>query len=171
MFGLENRTLSELCASADASHRKRKHLNLHSSFDEKCQRLLNAIQPDSYIPPHRHMLSGSRELLIAIRGCFSLLIFDDKGNVTTKVAFGTELYSKDEGFCVAVEIPPNCWHTVLAERADSVLLEVKEGPFDPSVAKEVASWAPETDSQEALDFVRSCRQLSDSCATGEYGKQ
>ena len=105
MFILGNQMLDGLCQQAEYSSRRRQHLNIHSSYQESCQRLFNAIQPNSYIPPHRHSLANKQELLVAIRGSFSLITFDDHGNCVRSASFGTELYADELCSNVGVEIP------------------------------------------------------------------
>ena len=131
--------LNTLISEARASDRNRQHRNIHHSFDEKCQRLMNSIDLESYIAPHRHRLDPKRECLIAVRGLFAAVIFSDKGTVEKIDFFGTE---KFKNLSVGLELPPEVWHTVVALTQGSVLFEVKEGPFDPKKAKEFASWAP-----------------------------
>ena len=80
MFILCNKMLDGLCQQAEYSLHRRQHLNIHSSHQENCKRSFNAIQPNSYIPPHRHYIANKQELLVAIRGSFSLITFDDHGN-------------------------------------------------------------------------------------------
>ena len=70
--------LASLILDAKVSDRKRQHRNIHRSFDEKCQRLINAIGVESYIAPHRHRLDPKSECLIAVRGLFAAVIFSDK---------------------------------------------------------------------------------------------
>ena len=132
--------LEDLSLESARSPRRRVHSNIHSSLDEQCQSVLNAIQPDSYTPPHRHELSNPRELLMAVRGRLAPLEFDDEGGVVSCVQFGTELHHDDECQSVGVELLPSSWHTVLAMEEDSILLEVKQGPFVPHEGKELAAW-------------------------------
>ena len=162
MFILDNIMLDSLCQQAENSSRRRKNLNIHSSFQENCQRLLNAIQPGSYIPPHRHTVANKQELLVAIRGSFSLITFDDHGNFVRSYSFGSELYADELRPNVGVEIPPHVWHTVLAKQENSILLEVKEGPFVSGEAKERAIWAPQDGSAEVLSFLAKCHEFSES---------
>jgi len=162
MFIIDNKILDDLCQQAERSSRLRQHLNIHSSYQENCQRLLNAIQPDSYIHPHRHTVVNKQELLVAIRGSFSLITFDHHGNFDRSISFGSELYADDLCSSVAVEIPPDVWHTVLAKQENSILLEVKDGPFISSKAKELAPWAPQDGSAEASSFLAKCHKLSES---------
>lgn len=162
MFIIDNQTLDGLCQQAKNSLRRRQHLNIHSSYQENCQRLLNAIQPSSYIAPHRHSAGNKQELLVAIRGSFSLITFDDHGNFIRSSSFGSELYADELCSNAGVEIPPNVWHTVLAKQENSILLEVKEGPFVSDDAKEIALWAPQDHSPEVDSFLAKCHKFSDS---------
>jgi cupin fold WbuC family metalloprotein len=68
----------------------RQHRNIHESYEDACQRLFNAIEPGSYIRPHRHASDPRDELLIAVRGALALVTFDDRGTVTCILRFGTE---------------------------------------------------------------------------------
>lgn len=150
--------LDELSTRARASERLRQHSNLHHSYNEACQRLFNAIEPESYIRPHRHMLDPKVECLIAVRGLMTLVSFDDEGNVVRTYRFGVE---KVDGKlpAVGVEIQPGTWHTVVANTPGAVLFEVKAGPFDPSQAKEYAPWAPAEGSPEAAEYLRRLHEL------------
>lgn len=147
--------LDNLALQAASSVRRRQHANLHLSYEEPCQRLFNAIGVDSYIRPHRHMADPKAETLLAVRGLLTLLIFDDHGEVSRVVTMGPELVAT--GGVMGVELPPGVWHTVLADVADSVLFEVKAGPFDGSAAKEHAPWAPEEGSSEVPEYLAHLR--------------
>lgn len=128
--------LDSLAYEAKVSPRRRQHRNLHASAAEPCQRLLNAVWPDSYIRPHRHSAYKTPECLLALRGTFALLEFDADGEILSVHRFGAgaEL--------AIVEIPPDAWHTVLALTDGAVLFEAKSGPYSPEAAKTFAPWAP-----------------------------
>jgi len=154
-------SLKTLSRKAQRSQRYRKHLNIHTSHKESCQRLLNAIGVGSYIHPHRHLLDPKVESLIAVRGLFALVTFDDVGTVQEIIRFGTEKYSTNEDIDVGVELSPMDWHTVIALVPNSVLFELKPGPFNQDVAKELASWAPdEKDSEEVQHYLEKLYYLS-----------
>jgi cupin fold WbuC family metalloprotein len=161
MYILDDKMIDGLCHQADFSSRRRQHFNIHSSYQESCQRLLNAIQPNSYIPPHRHSVADKQELLVAIRGVFSLITFDDDGGLVQSVCFGTEKYSEYLCTNVGVEIPSGTWHTVSAMQANSVLLEIKEGPFVANVSKEFALWAPQVGSSRVDSFMAKCYKFAE----------
>lgn len=149
-----------LVIESQTSARGRQHLNLHAAYQESCQRLLNAIQCESYIRPHRHALDPRAETLFAMSGVFVLIVFDECGQVTSCKRFGSERYLEEKGIALGVEIFPREWHTVIALRADSVLLEVKAGPFDPNAAKELASWAPAEGTPESQAYLEHLKAVA-----------
>jgi cupin fold WbuC family metalloprotein len=148
--------LSDLSARAETNSRRRQHLSIHQSYQEPCQRLFNAIEPDSYIRPHRHATDPRDEFLLAVRGEMALLAFDDAGTVTRVQRFASEKYGP--AFAAGIEVPASTWHTVLALRPGSVLLEVKAGPFDPAQPKDLAAWAPEEGSSSAGAYLKTLRE-------------
>jgi len=133
--------LDDLTSQARVSPRLRQHRNVHQSYQEASQRLFNAIEPGSYIRPHRHASDPRDELLIAVRGVMAMVTFDDQGAVTNVLRFGTERHG--DQLAVGAEVPSSTWHTVIALEPGCVLLEVKAGPFDPTQPKDLAPWAPE----------------------------
>lgn len=148
--------LDTLTQQAESNPRRRQHRNIHLDYLDPCQRLFNAIEPNSYIRPHRHAADPRDELLIAIRGLMALITFDDLGQVKNVLNFGTEKYRS--GISVGAEVPSDTWHTVIALEPGCVLLEVKAGPFDPSQPKELAYWAPEESSDEATQYLAALTQ-------------
>lgn len=137
--------LEELAALAAASPRGRQHHNLHSSFAEPCQRFFNALCRDTYIPPHRHSGPNDEETLLAVRGAFFAILFNDDGHIV-------EVHACGEGQPYIGSIMPiGQWHTVVP-LTDAVLLEIKAGPFDPSRAKEIAPWAPQESAEDAPGY-------------------
>ena len=65
----------------------------------------------------------------------------------------------DINSCFAVTIAPNVWHTVVARKDNSILLEVKDGPFDPSIAKEYSDWSPSEDSKMANNYLIKLKKI------------
>jgi cupin fold WbuC family metalloprotein len=143
--------LSDLTLQAKISGRLRQHRNVHQSFQDPCQRLFNAIEPGSYIRPHRHSSDPRDELLVAIRGLMALITFDDRGTVKDVLRLGTEKYGP--ATCPAAEVPSDVWHTVIALESGCVLLETKAGPFDPNQPKELAQWAPDESGPNAKQYL------------------
>ena len=146
------------------------HVNVHESYTDPCQKLFNAININSYIRPHRHSLDPKDECLIAIKGLFALILFSEQGAIESINLFGGEKYSDKFSIAAGASISAGIWHTVVSLQDESILLEVKSGPFDPSVAKEFAVWAPEEGDETATDYLLALRQKSvDLLAKAEIG--
>ena len=153
--------LNALISEATKSPRLRQHQNIHTSYQDPCQRFMNAFGVDSYMRPHRHLLDPKAETLIAIQGLFALVTFDDEGIVQEIIHFGTEKYSTPQGLSVGADLSPETWHTIIARVPDAVLLELKAGPYDQNAAKEPAPWAPEEQTPEGNDFLVKLKSLID----------
>lgn len=128
--------LQALSATAAASPRLRKNLNLHPVLEDPVQRLFNALVPGTYVRPHRHDRADGWELMLAVRGAFSILIFDDAGVVLKRIDLAAT------GGTVAVEIPARTWHAAVVMAPDTVMFEVKPGPYRAVEDKDFATWAP-----------------------------
>lgn len=145
-----------LVVSARGSPRSRDHLNIHTSYEDLCQRFLNAMERETYIQPHNHTKVGTSESLFALRGLMALVTFDDVGGVKSVVKFGSEKYGLDNA--VGLVVGPNVWHTVVALESGSVLLEVKPGPYVERVSKDFAPWAPVPGSSDSELFLQDLRK-------------
>jgi cupin fold WbuC family metalloprotein len=144
---IDNALLDEVIAEARASARGRKNRNFHTSDAQPGHRLLNAIEPGSYIMPHRHLDPDKGETMIVLRGTLGLVSFDDTGAVVdaVKVSHG--------GTAQGVDIPHATWHTVFALEPGTVFLEAKAGPYLPLTADEKAPWAPAEGDSAAADYL------------------
>lgn len=144
--------LDELARQAAQSPRGRAHLNVHDSADDLVQRFFVAVEPRSYVRPHRHHTHA--ELLAVLRGRFDVLIFDEEGRVR-------ERHGAGEGTgLLALETPRNTWHTLISAAPGSVFLEVKQGPYVPDTAVEFAPWAPPEGTQEAAKLLETLRNAA-----------
>lgn len=144
---IDEALLNEVCAEAETSPRRRKNRNFHPRDDHPGHRLLNAMQPDSYIPPHRHLDPNKDETFVVLRGLLGLIVFDDAGGVVQTVKVGAG------GTAIGVDIPHGTWHTAIALEADTVFLEAKAGPYLPFTEAERAPWAPAENSPEAAPYL------------------
>ncbi len=134
IYEIHQQHITEASEAIDSS-RKRMNYNFHTDGDELLQRMLNALEPETYLPPHRH--TEKVEIFLLLRGRISVLLFDDTGNI--KQVKDLDPLEGEYG----VEIPAGIWHTILVEESGSVIYEIKEGPFIPNTGIEFASWAPE----------------------------
>ncbi len=153
------RLCSNLSTEADEATRRRKHRNLHADFQDPCQRLLNAICEDSYIRPHRHRADPKSETIIAIKGSFAAVTFEDDGEILDVIRFGTEHFGGSATMNVGIEVPPGIWHTILSLQPNGIMLELKAGPFDPDAAKELAQWAPAEQTLEGHRYLNHLRNV------------
>lgn len=144
---IDRALLDEVCAEAAASPRRRRNRNFHPRDDHPAHRLLNAMQPDSYIPPHRHLDPNKDETFVVLRGRLGLVLFDDAGGVLRSVEIGPGAAA------VGVDIPHGAWHTAFALEPDTVFLEAKAGPYLPFSEAERAPWAPAENSAEAAPYL------------------
>ena len=123
--------LDDLTAQAKASPRLRMNLDLRNSAADGSQRMLNAIEPGSPLPIHRH--TKSSETVVCLRGRLREVFYNDSGEVTEVIdlAPGTD--------CVALNIPIGQWHTVEMLESGTVILECKDGAYEPLGEEDVLS--------------------------------
>jgi cupin fold WbuC family metalloprotein len=146
---IDSKLLSSAAAAAADSPRRRKNLNFHTPEHEGANRLLNAVEPGSYVQPHRHLDADKDETLVVVRGSFGLVFFDEAGNVTqTAVA-------KAAGDVVGVNIPHGTYHSLVAMEPGSVFFEAKAGPYVPITDAERAPWAPREGEPGVAEYL--CR--------------
>jgi Uncharacterized conserved protein, contains double-stranded beta-helix domain len=113
--------LDMVSAEAKDSPRLRMNYNFHQSLEDKCHRFLNAVEPGTIVPIHRHPTKD--ESFVVLRGKVKVSIYNDDGSVIKSVV----LCQEDGRY--GVDIPKNVWHTLEAIEPNSVIFECKEGPF------------------------------------------
>ena len=120
---IDNLLLDKLIVEAQASPRLRMNLDLRNSDADSSQRMLNAIEPGSVVPVHRHR--GTSETLVVLRGRVVEEYYSSEGDVvaTFELAAGGPLG--------ALNIPAGQWHSLRALDSGTVILEMKDGPYEP----------------------------------------
>ena len=121
--------LDDLTAKAKVSPRLRMNLDLRNSPEDQSQRMLNAIEPGSEVPIHRHRLSS--ETVVCLRGRLVEEYYDEAGSVVDTIELAPC------GPVVALNIPAGQWHTVHSLESGTVILEVKDGPYAPQAEEDV----------------------------------
>ena len=116
--------LDKLTEEAKASPRLRMNLDLRNSAEDKSQRMLNALEPGTPMPIHRHQ--KSTETVVCLRGRIEELFFDELERICTE-----RIELTPNGPVVALNIPAGQWHTVNILESGTVILECKEGPYEP----------------------------------------
>lgn len=144
---IDTLSLAELSQAARLSPRLRKNMNFHASNEAHCHRLLNALEPGTYIQPHRHLDPEKDESMILIRGRFGILIFDQEGAIAQQLILGA-----DSGN-LGITIPAGVFHSMLALESGSVFFESKAGPYAALGDAEKASWAPAEGENGWLEYL------------------
>ena len=119
-----------LTEQAKASSRLRMNLDLRDSDEDQSQRMLNAIEPGSVLPIHRHR--GSFETMVCLRGKIVVEFYDDLERICVDSVF----FSPNEEV-VLVSIPIGQWHTVRALESGTVIMEVKDGAYEPTGPEDI----------------------------------
>lgn len=118
---IDEHTLNALTAQAKASPRLRMNLDLRNSPEDQSQRMLNAIEPGTVLPIHRHR--STSETVVCLRGHFEEYFYDEEGRLTDTIDMvpgGT-----------LINIPAGQWHSLKSLESGTVLLECKDGPWEP----------------------------------------
>ena len=116
--------MDSLTEQAKASPRLRMNLDLRNSPEDGSQRMLNAIEPGSPLPIHRHRHTS--ETVVCLRGRLVWEYYDELERICTET-----IELSPNGQVVALNIPAGQWHTVRALESGSVILEMKNGPYEP----------------------------------------
>lgn len=120
---IDKSLLDQVRSQAKVSSRLRMNYNFHQSLDDKCHRLLNAVEPGTVVPIHRHPTKD--ESFVILRGKVRVTTHNDDGSIIEDVVLSQE--SGNYG----VDIPKNVWHKLESLDSGSVIFECKEGPFVP----------------------------------------
>ncbi|HYX38382.1 MAG TPA: WbuC family cupin fold metalloprotein [Oligoflexus sp.] len=137
--------LNQVSSQAQSSPRKRMNHNLHQ-LEDRVQRMLNALEPATYVRPHRHLDPPKFETFVILRGKTAVLIFSDEGRIENCI-----ILSPNQT-CI-VDIPPGTWHSLVALEPGTVLIEAKDGPYIASTDKDFAAWAPRENSRDAAVWL------------------
>jgi len=134
---------------AKKNTRKREIHNFHSSDQEALHRMLNSIQPGSYLRPHRHLDPPKDEGFVLLKGSAGFVFFHaEQGSMKKEFI----LLDFERG-TYGIDIRAGVWHTLLSLEPDTVLYEIKPGPYTPLTDKDFAPWSPPDSAPEAATFL------------------
>jgi len=139
--------LEAVTAQARASPRRRKNYNFHAQEAHPANRLLNAIEPGSYVQPHRHLDPTKDETFIVVRGRFGLVLFDQHGAVVRTAVLAAD------GEAIGADVPHGTYHTLISLEPGSVFFEAKAGPYLQIGDDERAPWAPREGDPRAAAYL------------------
>lgn len=147
MIKINRQLLDNLSEKARLAKKKRINHNFHPGNDAVLQRLLNALEPGTYVRPHKHENPDKNEVFIVLRGRILVVEYEDDGTIDDYVILDhtTENY--------ATEIPPRRYHSMLSLENGTIAYEFKEGPYHPEIDKIFAPWSPEEGSPEVENFL------------------
>lgn len=131
MKKIDEELLNKVSQEAKESPRLRMNYNFHEHLDDKAQRLLNALEPGTLLPVHRHRHTA--ETYILLRGKIKVLFYNELRELQEE-----EMLSTKEGN-YGVHIPAGQWHTLEVLETGSVIFEVKDGPYAPLTSADILS--------------------------------
>lgn len=126
---IDNNVLNELTGQAKASPRLRMNMDLRNSAEDKSQRMLNALEPGTVMPIHRHHCSS--ETVVILRGKICWHFYDDTGNKTESIILDANGEPK------MLNVEKDRWHSLECLESGSVLYESKDGPYHPLEEDEI----------------------------------
>ena len=118
---IDKNLLDQVSAQAKESPRLRMNYNFHQSLEDKCHRFLNAVEPGTVVPIHKHPTKD--ESFVILRGKVRVTAHNDDGSIIEDVVLS------QEGGNYGVDIPKNVWHKLESLESGSVIFECKAGPF------------------------------------------
>ena len=119
---IDTNLLNALTAQAKASPCLRMNLDLRNSPSDQSQRMLNALEPGTVMPIHRHQ--NTSETVVVLRGKVKWLYYDDKGELTDTILV------EASGDICGLSVPQGQWHSIECLESGSVILETKDGPWE-----------------------------------------
>jgi len=145
---INDELIDPLLEKSKTAPRLRQNYNFHKEASDPLHRMLNIIQPGSYVHPHKHENPDKREAFILISGKLLVVLFKNDGEIEKSVVLNRDKQT------YGIEIQPGVYHTIIALEPDTVVYEVKDGPYNPNNDKQFANWAPkEKDKTEASEYL------------------
>ncbi len=146
---IDRELLDAKTADAQKNERGREIHAFHASDNEPFHRMLNAMEPGTYVRPHRHHDPPKAEAIVVLRGAVGVLTFDHEGNILAEQS--RRLGAGEEA--VGADLRAGVWHTFVVLAPNTVVYEVKAGPYAPIDDKDFAPWAPAADAAEAEPYL------------------
>lgn len=151
-FQLSSEMIESGLKASRNSNRKRMILPIHRRQDAQVQRMINFLQPGTYIRPHKHPMPHASESIVVVQGSIRFITFDEKGAVLTS----DELHALP--IPDVIDIEPQTWHSFIVLGSDTIIFECKKGPYDTKTDKKFAEWAPAEGDAEAINYLKKLAQ-------------
>ena len=147
-FKLTDGIIEKGLEASRTSSRKRMIYPVQRTQEAKVQRLLNFMQPGTYIRPHQHPMPHATESIVLLKGAIRFFTFDGEGVVTTDHKLSSAPIPD------VIDIEPGTWHSFLVLEQDTIIFECKKGPYNADTDKEFALWSPEEGDEKAMEFMK-----------------
>ncbi|GLB51366.1 hypothetical protein NBRC110019_04050 [Neptunitalea chrysea] len=136
------------------SPRKRVIVPLHKTDDNKLHRMFNVMQPGTYIRPHYHKNEQKCESVVVLKGAIMFITFHLNGTIDTyqTIKAGSDIFG--------VDLEPSIIHSFIVLEKDTVIYEVKPGPYIKSTDKDFMLWSPEEGTTESLEYLEKLKELT-----------
>lgn len=145
MIKINAELIDSVIGQARSSPRLRMNYNLHPELSDPVQRLLNALEPWTYIRPHKH--TNKEESFVLLQGKILAVVFNDDGSIRDHAVL-----SQQTGI-LGIEFEENSFHMLTSLQTGSAVFEIKEGPYVPHTEGSSAPWAPKEGSPEVRMFL------------------
>lgn len=126
---IDQKLLDTLSAQAKANPRLRQSLDLRTTPDDKSQRMLNALEPGTIMPIHRHR--NSSETMVMVRGALKEYLYDDEGQLTT------EIIMRPNSENSIIQIEKGQWHSLECLEPNTIIFEAKDGSYEPLTQSDI----------------------------------
>jgi cupin fold WbuC family metalloprotein len=149
--------MDTIAAEARTSPRQRKNYNFHQ-LDDRVQRFLNVLQPGTYVRPHRHIRpedASGFEFFLVLQGAIGMIVLNEQGQVLHRERISPT------GETRAIELAEGTFHTLVALEPNTVMFELKEGPYIPMSDKDFLAKFPLEGTPEAKAWVQTWEQQFD----------
>ncbi|NBC27760.1 MAG: cupin fold metalloprotein, WbuC family [Bacteroidetes bacterium] len=146
-FHLTDEQIESGLAASRKSPRKRMILPIQRQQEAEVQRLVNFLQPGTYIRPHKHPMPHATESIVLLKGAIRFFTFDGAGDVITDQTLTSN------GIPDVIDIEPGTWHSFLVQESDTIIFECKKGPYNAETDKEFAEWAPDENDERVNEYM------------------
>lgn len=126
---IDKNLLDSVSAAAKSSERLRMNHNFHETLEAPCLRMLNALEPGTFVPIHRHRHTA--ETYILLRGKLKIFFYNEE-----KVIVEEEVLDQSHG-CFGVHIPAGIWHSMEVLESGTIIFETKDGPYTPITEQDI----------------------------------
>jgi cupin fold WbuC family metalloprotein len=147
MQKIDYAVINKVIQKAKSVERLRTIQNIHTDFADSIQRMISALEPGTYVQPHKHQNPDKREMFIILSGKALVVEYSDNGTITDHFILDQSIGH------FLVDLAPRIYHQLIALESNTVIIEIKDGPYDPTEDKHFAQWAPAEGDSSAQSFL------------------